>query len=197
MANTPEINKQENPQRAPRKREAPVPLRGPSKDLFKSRDMNFSVGTGFQGGPSRKRKGYRLALWSLMASVIDGLILFAISCAFLVLFSLLMKTPANAVIKTFFHSQSHIMLLAELYAVSAWVYLIATRVLTGSSIGEWACNIRLGQPHERLETRYVLRVLKRSTLIVVTGVVTLPILSLILGGDLTGKLCGLRLFSLK
>ncbi len=197
MTNT-EINKQENPQRAPRKREAPVPLRGPAKDLFKSRkEMNFSVGTGFQGGPSRKRKGYRLALWSLMASIIDGLVLIAISCAFLVLFSLLMKTSANVVIKSYFHTESQIMLLVQIYAGSAWVYLIATRVLTGSSIGEWACNIRLGQPHERLETRYVLRVLARSTLIVVTGVVILPALSLILGGDLTGKLCGLRLFSLK
>ncbi|UYL08261.1 RDD family protein [Bdellovibrio sp. SKB1291214] len=176
-----------------------MPLRGPSQDLFKrsKQELSFSVGTGFQGGPSRKRKGYRLALWSLMASFIDALILLAISCAFLVLFSLLMKTPANAVIKIFFRSESNIMLLAQLYAVSAWVYLIATRVLTGSSIGEWACNIRLGQPHERMETRYVWRVLKRSTLIVATGVVVLPALSLILGGDLTGKLCGLRLFSLK
>ncbi|WP_413561530.1 RDD family protein [Bdellovibrio sp. HCB209] len=175
-----------------------MPLRGPQKDLFKSRgELNFSTGTGFQGGPSRKRKGYRLALWSLMASVIDGLILVAISCAFLISFSLLMKTSAASVINTFFHTQSQLILLLEIYAVSAWVYLIATRVLTGSTIGEWACNIRLGQPHERMETRYVLRVLKRSTLILVTGVVVLPALSLILGGDLTGKLCGLRLFSLK
>ncbi|WP_413578716.1 RDD family protein [Bdellovibrio sp. HCB290] len=158
--------------------------------------MGF-VGTGFQGGPSRKRKGYRLALWSLLASFVDFLILIAISCAFLIVFSVLMKTSASGVLKMLFHSESQIMLLAEIFAVSSWVYLISMRAFMGSSIGEWACNIRLGKPHERLESRYILRVLARTTLIVLTGVIVLPALSLILGGDLPGKISGLRLFSLK
>ncbi|WP_413581496.1 RDD family protein [Bdellovibrio sp. HCB288] len=174
-----------------------MPLRGPSKDVFKSsKDLGF-VGTGFQGGPLRKRKGYRLALWSLLASFVDFLVLIAISCAFLIVFSLLMKTSAGSVLKLLFHSDSQLLLIAEIFALSSGLYLIAMRAFMGSSIGEWACNIRLGQPHERLESRYILRVFVRTSLIVLTGVVVLPALSLILGGDLTGKLCGLRLFSLK
>ncbi len=75
--------------------------------------------------------------------------------------------------------------------------MISIRSLLGFTIGEWACDLRLGQPHERLRNNYVIKVMLRSSLILLTGVVTLPVLSLLLGRDLAGVLSGLRLFSLK
>ncbi|WP_373999690.1 RDD family protein [Bdellovibrio bacteriovorus] len=201
-----------NPQRAPLKREAPVPLIGPGirrrrapgtpptskvNEIFKDRKaLNFDQNTGFHGGASR-RKGYRLALWSWLASFIDALILISASCAFIASFSLIMRTSVGSLLGTLTHSQHQLLFFAEVFFVFGWIYMISIRTLMGSTIGEWACDLRLGQPHERMQSGYIFRVALRSTLILLTGVVTLPVLSLLSGKDLAGVLSGLRLFSLK
>lgn len=191
-------------------REAPVPLREPqpepSRDenqqgphlgrLFPRQDYQFDS-TGFQGGPSAKRKGYVLALWSWIASFIDLLILVSVSCAFLVSFSLVMKTSLEPLVKEFYRNQHQGFLFFQVFILMTWLYSVTTRTFMGATVGEWACSLRLGKPHERLQSAYVLRVLLRSTLIVASGLVTLPLLSLLVGRDLAGKLSGLRLFSLK
>ncbi|MDG0816564.1 RDD family protein [Bdellovibrio svalbardensis] len=210
-----EINKDKQkiiPQRAPHNREAPLPLKNPvvrrrkptrqptdSKlnEIFKNNKMQFDQNTGFHGGPSARRKGYRLALWSWLASTIDALILVAASCVFLLVFSLIVKSSMGGILAGITQGQHRLLLFAEVYAMSSWIYMISIRSLMGSSIGEWACDLRLGQPHERLQANYVLRVFLRSTLIVLTGVITMPILSLVFGKDIAGVCSGLRLFSLK
>ncbi|WP_413944793.1 hypothetical protein [Bdellovibrio sp. HCB-162] len=198
------------PQRAPQKREAPVPLRGPAirrrrpepapskiNNLFKDRKGLQFESTGFHSGPSARRKGYKLALWSWLASFIDALILVSASCVFLLAFSMIVKTSFGALLGGFKHSQHQLIFFAEVFFVCGWLYMIAIRSFMGSTIGEWACDLRLGQPHERLQSGYILKVALRSTLILLTGVITLPILSLALGRDLPGIFSGLRLFSLK
>lgn len=191
-------------------REAPVPLKEPRPEpvkddsdsqtelnhLFRHQAYQFQ-NTGFQGGPSAKRKGYVLILWSWIASFIDLLILISLSCAFLVVFSLIMKTSLGPLVKSLNLHHEQGMLFLQIFVIASWVYSVTTRTFMGATIGEWACNLRLGQPHERLKANYILRVLLRSTLIVATGLMTLPLLSLILGRDLSGKISGLRLFSLK
>lgn len=207
------MNKEEikssNLERAPLEREAPRPLESPGiqrtplvppgvLDIFRKKSsVNFDQNTGFHGGPSAKRKGYRLALWSMLASIIDGLILISVSSIFMMAFAFVVKTSVGVFVQDMFHHQHRMILFAEIFAVAAWMYLIGVRTLMGSTIGEWACELRLGQPQERLKSGYVLRVIWRSTIIVLTGVITLPICSVIFGRDLAGVLSGLRLFSLK
>lgn len=194
--------------RAPLEREAPLPsvrrrrpmTPGKSKlnELFKNnRSLNFDQNTGFHSGPSAKRKGYRLALWSLLASVIDALILVSISCVFMLTFSMVLHTPLGEIIQTFQTSQHRMIFFSEVMMVAAWIYLISVRGFLGYSIGEWACDLRLGQPHERLSPFYILRVALRSTLILVTGVFLLPVVSMLVGRDVAGFLSGIKLFSLK
>jgi RDD family. len=189
-------NEIQNPERAPRKREAPLPSKGGAALIRDRLKLGFASGTGFHSGPSR-RKGRKQALWSFAAAFIDVLILISLSSVFLFTFSLIMQSSAGAVLTKVFHHEHTLVLFAEVFMLSAWLYLISIRVLMGSSIGEWACNLRLGQPHERLQTRYILRVALRTSLIVCTGVFTLPLLSVITGRDVPGVLSGLRLFSLK
>lgn len=188
------------PQRAPLEREAPVPLKDTNvlRDLFKNnRAVNFDQNTGFHGGPSARRKGYRLALWSALASFIDLLILISMSSIFIMVFSLIMKTPVGSIFGALKNHQDQTIFFIETFCLCGWVYLITVRSIMGSTIGEWACNIRLGQPHERLRSNYILKVALRSTLILASGVVTLPLISLLIGKDLAGIISGLRLFSLK
>ncbi len=144
---------------------------------------------GFHGGPSGRRKGYRLAAWSLLASVIDGLILISLSCIFVLAFTFVIKGS---------HLESSLLrLFAEVFFLCSWIYMVTLRVLLGSSVGEWACDLRLGQPHERLAKTYPLRIILRANLILLTGLVILPLFSLLLGRDIPGQMSGVQLLSLK
>lgn len=159
------------------------------KKIFRNRqNLEWEMGTGFHSGPVGRRKGYRLTLWSLVASTIDALLLVAMSCIFLMVFIKIIKVPLTKGLLQDF---------AMIYVIGSWLYMITTRFFIGSSIGEAACDIRLGKPQERMSSWYFLRVVVRATLIVATGLVILPALSLLLGRDIPGKLSGLRLFSLK
>lgn len=186
------------PQRAPQKREAPVP--SPEVlDVFDSRRRpQFDQGTGFHGGPSARRKGYRLAMWSWVATIIDVLILISASCAFILMFSVIVKTSPGAILRGVGQNQPQILFFIEVGLLFGWIYMISVRSFMGSTFGEWACDLRLGQPHERLQVGgYLIKVAFRTTLILLTGVITLPLLSLVFGKDFAGSLSGLRLFSLK
>ena len=70
------------------------------------------------------------------------------------------------------------------------------RIFMGASLGEWTCQLRLGQPAQRMRASYYLRVIVRTTLILITGIITIPILSLILKRDLIGEVTGVRVYSL-
>lgn len=159
------------------------------KKIFRNRqNLEWEMGTGFHSGPKNRRKGYVLTLWSVMASAIDALLLVAMSCIFMMAFLKIIKTPITKGLLEDF---------AVIYVLGSWLYMITTRFFIGSSIGEAACDIRLGKPQERMSPWYFLKVVARATLVVATGVVVLPILSLIFGKDIPGSLSGIKLFSLK
>lgn len=159
------------------------------KRIFRNRqNLEWEMGASFHGGPNGKRRAYVLTLWSLVASTIDALLLIAMSCIFMMVFIKIIKTPITwGLLKDF----------AVIYIVASWLYMITMRFFIGSSIGEAACDIRLGKPQERMSPWYFSKVILRATLIVMTGVVVLPVLSLVCGKDLAGSLSGLKLFSLK
>ena len=160
-------------------------------------NLDFEERTSFNGGPSARRKGHQLAAWSALASAIDSLIMISASCIFLLTFSLIVHAPVGSFIKTFSSAQSQSLFFLEVFAALTWTYGIFARSLVGFTLGEWTCDLRLGQPQERIQARYILRVIFRSTLVLVTGGVILPALSLFFGKDIAGKLSGLKLFSLK
>lgn len=84
-----------------------------------------------------------------------------------------------------------------LFALCAWIYLLTLRCFFGFTIGEWACDLRLGQPHQRFMRSYPVKVFTRVTLIVGTGLFALPLLSFLTGRDWAGKITGLFLISLR
>lgn len=196
---------QNSPQRAPWKREAPFPSgptppkpSAPNRDIFGRRSsVDFDQNAGFHSGPSAKRKGYKLVLWSWLAGFIDLLILISLSCAFVVSFSMIVQSPVGEMFRSLQTQQHRLVFFTEVMVIASWLYMVVSRGIMGSSLGEWACDIRLGQPHERLRTNYILRVAVRATLVIATGLIVLPLLSLIFGRDLAGSLSGLRLLSLK
>lgn len=166
-----------------------------NRDLFR-RDNYFTEDqVGFHSG-SQKRTGMKLALWSWMSAMIDSLILTSISCFTMILLSVLLKSGNFDILKYMFSDLNLMEIFTVIFLFSAWTYLITMRIFMGATLGEWSCQLRLGQPVQRIQATYILKVIARTTLILSTGVITLPILSLLLKRDLTGGLTGVKIYSL-
>lgn len=170
----------ERPQKTPK---------DPLQELFKNpRSMDWTNATGFRGGSVRRRKSFALIGWSFIAALIDVLILTALSCFFLMAFIKIMKMPITwELLKE----------CSGCFLAGVWMYLVTTRFFLHATLGEAACDIRLGRPQDALRKAYFAKVLARATVILLTGIVILPLLSLMTGKDLAGSIAGLKLFSLK
>ncbi len=169
-----------------------LPLRN---NLFKRTDYFVDNSTDFQSG-SQSRSGLQLAFWSWMSAFIDTLVLTSISCFSLIMFSFLMKTSARDVFRSISIEPTVAQMFLLSFLFSFWAYMIMMRVFMGASLGEWSCQLRLGQPIQRIKPGYTLRVMARTTVLLLTGVVVLPFLSLIFKRDLLGDLTGIRIYSL-
>ena len=185
------------PVEVPESREPSTPYLREVPGFKINRKLDFDERVGFTGGPKARRKGYQLVAWSVLASTIDTLIMISASCVFLLTFSLIVHAPIGSFIKTFASVQSQSLFFLEVFVALTWTYGIFARSLVGFTLGEWTCDLRLGQPHERIQDRYIFRVIFRSTLVLVTGGIVLPALSLFFGKDIAGNISGLKLFSLK
>lgn len=135
-------------------------------------------------------------LWSWTAALIDAFVLLSASCVFLMSFAWIVQTSPSQALASLAGAH-YIVGFLLLFAVCAWVYLITLRCLCGFTIGEWACDLRLGQPHQRLMKTYPMKVLLRSSLVIVTGLLVLPLLSLLTGRDWAGRLSGVSVMSLR
>ncbi len=147
----------------------------------------------FHRGPNRRGQGYRLILFSWAAASIDILLGLAFNSVSILLASFVMRVEFWRWIE-FFHG-SIIRMSFFSFIFSVFVYQMMVRIFLGFTIGEWACGLRLGSLKERLSKNYVYQVLLRSVVNFCTGFVVLPLLSLIFGQDLAGRVSGLYLMS--
>ena len=158
--------------------------------LFRRVLPSFSESTQFHRG-SRGGTGSRLIAWSAVAALIDTLILFSVSCFLLLAFAWTMKAQMQVVLQIYEQSFFSYGVFAE--SILCFFYLVMLRTFLGFTVGEWACGLRLGNLKQRLQRLYGLRVIARTTLIFITGVLTLPLLSLLIGRDVAGLMVGLSL----
>lgn len=173
----------------------PVPANNGRIDLFKRVDFTDDQ-VGFHGGSSR-RTGIKLAMWTWLSASVDTLIMIALSCVFVISFSMLMKSSAPEVLRFIMKDLGLAKLFFGAFLFSFWMYMIFLRGFNGATIGEWTCSLRLGQPWQRMQPGYILKVLFRTTLIMATGIITIPIISLILNRDLAGDISGVKIYSLE
>lgn len=182
-------------------REPIAPEKSPGKprlrldEIVPHRNWNFvqdSPPVAFhRGGSSSRGPRWMLLAWSAFAAVVDFLICFSITCFVTYLFVFVSGVSFTAVSR--FIQHQFLLGYAGCVLLVFTCYLLTFRVFAGCTVGEWACGIRLGEPRHRISNDYSLRVLQRFMLVTVTGVVTLPVLSLIVGEDMAGRLSGLPL----
>ncbi len=154
----------------------------------------------FHRGP-RKRSGLTLTGWILLSAVVDHLVIIFKSIVFILLASVIFKLINNKEILIFFNElfnlHNRVTTFSAIYFLISMVYFISFRVLMSATIGEWSCGLRIGQPSERRQINYVFKILFRVLLITVSGIVTLPVLSLIFKKDLAGQLTKASIYTLK
>jgi len=181
--------------------------RVPKKDSERSGDLTQSplfrrdynvvdFDLGFLGGP-QKRTGFRLSIWMWLAATIDTLVIAAMSCFFMLCLSVMLKLGLRQTLGFTLSHENALMTFLVFFTFTGWMYFIASRTLTGASIGEHTCALRLGQPHERVKKSYLARVIIRTTMTLFTGIITLPLLSLLVKKDIVGRITGLNIYSLK
>lgn len=131
---------------------------------------------------------------SLASIVLDGAIVLAFSLIFLV--SLVVATGVDllSVVRGSQNELATQLSLAVLYLAVFEMYVIVARSFFGRTLAEWTFDLQMGDDEQITRARYPAQVLWRSLLNLLTGVVVLPILSLLFRRDLAAKFTGLQLY---
>jgi len=154
--------------------------------------LDFVEGTQFMGGPKRRSR-LKMSFLSWASMLVDHCIVMGMTCLFLIAGSLILKTT----MQTFIKAQDFFIAGVGLYIFLAITYFVICRAFVGATAGEYSCELRLGAPNERQKKNYSLKVIFRSVLILFSGVIILPLLSLLFGKDISGKISGISIYSLK
>lgn len=132
---------------------------------------------------------------SFTSAVLDAMVITGLTSILLVGLILLTGIDLLAVVM---HSKANATTWAELGAIYFGVYLLyymCTRGFWGSTLGDWAFDIQLGQAQDQRQWYYPYQVIWRMTVIAFTGFITLPILSLIMRKDVAASFSKLRLYT--
>lgn len=147
----------------------PTPVATPVKEEFKETSLNFSSG------------------------LLDSMLIVAASILCMII--LLIVTKADLIGNLTNPDEYGMIYIATagMFAMVAFVYLTVNRVFIGQTPGEWAFDQRIGVPSDLNTRNFTVKVIGRSALIVLTGFIILPILSLILKKDIAGQLTGAKI----
>lgn len=131
---------------------------------------------------------------SFTSAVLDALVITGLTALLLVGLILLTGIDLIAVV---LYSKASVGVWMELGSIFLGVYLLyymIARGFWGSTLGDWAFDLHLGTPQERLNWYYPYQVVLRMAGIAVTGFVVLPILSFALNKDVAESYSKLRLY---
>lgn len=167
----------------------PGPDRVPHRINGTLADYSFDESVGFSGGPVQKKER-AVTLWSMAATLIDVLSVMTLLCVFLLTMLVIQRfmDPAGSVSVSFMKNVG-----LGLYLFLHPSYLLISRFFLGCTLGEWSCDLRVGNNKQRLAKIYGIYVLKRFFVTLVSGVVVLPIFSWIFGYDLAGRISNVPL----
>lgn len=131
------------------------------------------------------------------AAFLDLIMVMALSLLFLVSLLLITGVPLQSIIKNIQVDTTTQVSCALLFLAVMQMYVVISRSFFGRTLGEWTFDFQLGENHEHPRMIYPLKVAWRSLVICLTGIITLPVLSLLFQVDLAAYLSGLQLYRQK
>lgn len=132
---------------------------------------------------------------SLASAIIDGMIVLGLSSLFVITLVAITQIDLLRMMNSQEMSARAVVELGLLYLGVTLVYFMLARGLFGSTLGDWAFDVQLGSDDERRHLGYPLQVVFRTLVVMVTGVILLPLASMIFGKDLAYYVSGLKLYS--
>ncbi len=165
-------------------------------------NINFQIPNKTISDSTGTRRGAHDSLTSSLTPVavsfsslaLDAIIVLAVALIFLVCLVSVTGINLNSVIhsaKVEFAAQ---LSLIVMYFAVFEMYMIISRSFFGRTVGEWTFDLQLGDNRQIRSTYYPAMVLWRSILNLITGLVTLPIISLLMGRDFAASFTGLQLY---
>ena len=131
---------------------------------------------------------------SFASAFLDMIVIFALFLVFLTSLLLVTGVDLSAVINQMETNGATKVSMIVLFMAIMQIYVVLSRSLFGRTLGEWTFDMQVGKAEDQKNESYPLRILGRSLLVLVTGVITLPVLSLILNQDLAAKITGVQLY---
>ncbi|MGZ3770743.1 MAG: metalloendopeptidase [Bdellovibrio sp.] len=163
------------------------------KTLKKNRRLDFEK-------PAQKisqataKEEFKKTTWSFSAAMLDAMLVVAASLLCMII--LLVITKADLIGNLSNPDAQGMIYIStlSLFAGVSFIYLTLNRIYIGCTPGEWAFDQRIGKPEDLNKTSYSLKVVGRSLLVIFTGFIVFPVLSVILGKDLAGSVTGVELY---
>ena len=143
---------------------------------------------------SPKRKVLQAASLSLPSAFLDFVIVLALSIVFLVALLTITKVDLNMVLKNLNQDLMTQVSLGLMFVAIMQMYVVISRSFFGRTLGEWTFDMQIGQDQEQKAEAYPLKIALRSLLTTFTGLIVLPLASLIVRRDLAGSISGARLY---
>lgn len=163
------------------------------KTLQKNRRLDFD-NSAQKISQTTKREELKKSVWSFSASILDTMLVVAASLLCMIV--VLVATKAD-LIGNISNPDAQGMIYLSMFAVLAtvcFIYLVGNRIFVGCTPGEWAFDQCVGKPEELNTVSYTLGVIGRSLLVIATGFVILPLLSVLMNKDIAGNITGARLY---
>ncbi len=152
-----------------------------------------TVGTRRGAADSPPRK-LMLAPVSFESAFLDLIIVAAFSMVFLIALLMVTKVDLSIVIANLDKDIMTRIAFGVLFITVMQMYAVVSRSFFGRTIGEWTFDLQLGVDEEQRHEIYPLRVILRSLLNTVTGLILLPLISALIGRDVAGQLSGVKLY---
>ncbi|MGE0763307.1 MAG: hypothetical protein AB7N80_08515 [Bdellovibrionales bacterium] len=131
---------------------------------------------------------------SIPSAVLDGVVVFALSLMFLVTLMTITKVDLAALVFQVGMDVPTKVAFGVLFASVLLMYIVVVRSFYGRTLGEWTFDHQMGDDQQQMQALYPVQVMWRAVLIMATGVITIPLLSMIFGRDLLAPLTGLQLY---
>lgn len=166
------------------------------KTLQKNRRLDFEKSTESKQklATASRKEEFKATTFSFSAAMLDAMLVVAASLLCMIILLVITKVD---LIRNLSNPDAQGMIYLStlsLFAGVAFIYLTVNRIFVGCTPGEWAFDQRIGKPEELNKASYSLKVVARSFVVIATGFIVLPILSILFNKDMAGSITGARLF---
>lgn len=141
-----------------------------------------------------EKETYRKIPTSFMSALFDSVVGLTLSILFLALTMTIIKVNLLALV---LNSETQLLVQASfglMYFAILQLYMIISRSVAQKTLGEWAFDVHVAQKNGKTTAIFPLLVVWRAILITATGVITLPLLSMLIRRDIASYLTGIQLF---